>query len=207
METVRPPGSIGGSAKKALKHREIFRKPSFSTAWLPPDGMGTAMKLEIRSGEQHTTADISGVSGNRVVSIGTHQAKCDWMRLPDGRYSVIIDGKVFDLAVEAEGDSVLVAGREGICKFQVRDPRRVLAQKIPEEGTAGIHRLRADMPGKVIRVLVRKGDVVACGQALLVIEAMKMQNEIRAPKAGIIKDISVVEGRTVNSGESLLSVE
>ena len=165
------------------------------------------MKLEIRCGDQRTTADISGVSGRRRVFIGTRQAECDGMKLPDGHYSIIIDGRVYDLAVEADGDSTFVAGREGKYKFQVRDPRRLLSLKSPEEGASGLQRLRADMPGKVIRVLVREGDAVADGQALLVIEAMKMQNEIRAPKAGIIKDISVVEGKTVSSGESLLSVE
>jgi biotin carboxyl carrier protein len=75
------------------------------------------------------------------------------------------------------------------------------------EGQAGLQRLCAEMPGKVIRVLVREGDAVVYEQGLLVIEAMKMQNEIRAPKAGTIKAVGVAAGRTVNTGDFLLSLE
>ena len=57
------------------------------------------------------------------------------------------------------------------------------------------------MPGKIVRVLVKTGDSVQAGQGLLVVEAMKMQNEIRAPKSGTIDRLAVVEGQTVNAGE------
>jgi len=67
--------------------------------------------------------------------------------------------------------------------------------------------LRADMPGKVIRLLVRDGEAVASGQALLVLEAMKMQNEIRSPKAGVVREVAVEAGRTVNSGDLLIAIE
>jgi pyruvate carboxylase subunit B len=63
------------------------------------------------------------------------------------------------------------------------------------------------MPGKVIRVLVKPGDKVCYDQGLLVLEAMKMQNEIRAPKAGIVKDIGVQPGGTVGAGDFLISLE
>ena len=59
----------------------------------------------------------------------------------------------------------------------------------------------APMPGKIVRVLVKTGDSVQAGQGLLVVEAMKMQNEIRAPKSGTIDRLAVVEGQTVNAGE------
>ena len=63
------------------------------------------------------------------------------------------------------------------------------------------------MPGKVVRVLVKEGDTVEFGQGLLVLEAMKMQNEIRAPKSGIVRGIGVSAGATVNTGQFLLSLE
>ena len=65
----------------------------------------------------------------------------------------------------------------------------------------------AEMPGKVIRLLCEVGDEVALDQGLVVIEAMKMQNEIRAPKSGVVKEIGVEEGKRVNSGDFLLSLE
>jgi pyruvate carboxylase subunit B len=63
------------------------------------------------------------------------------------------------------------------------------------------------MPGKVVRILVDVGDSVNFDQGLLVLEAMKMQNEIRAPKSGVVKEIGVVEGKAVNSGDLLVSLE
>ena len=132
---------------------------------------------------------------------------CDWVRISEGHYCLIIDGKVFDLFVEGVGSLFSVSGREGQCKLEVHDARAWREYGSFEEGAAGMQRLHAEMPGKIIRVLVKTGDAVACDQALLVVEAMKMQNEIRAPKAGTIREIAVAEGKTVNSGEFLLSVE
>jgi biotin carboxyl carrier protein len=62
------------------------------------------------------------------------------------------------------------------------------------------------MPGKVVRVLVKQGAAVEAGQGLLVVEAMKMQNEIRSPKSGKIEKLLVVENQTVNAGETLAVV-
>ncbi len=63
------------------------------------------------------------------------------------------------------------------------------------------------MPGKVVRVLVSEGQTVQSGQGLIVVEAMKMQNEIKSPKAGKIQKVLVREGHAVNAGEILLTVE
>lgn len=65
----------------------------------------------------------------------------------------------------------------------------------------GRQQVVAPMPGKIIRILVKTGDEVPAGQGLLVVEAMKMQNEIRAPKSGIVERLSVIEGQTVNAGQ------
>jgi biotin carboxyl carrier protein len=69
----------------------------------------------------------------------------------------------------------------------------------------GRQKIVAPMPGKVVRVLVEPGQSVAAGQGLLVIEAMKMQNEIRSPKSGTVEKLAV-EGQTVNAGEILAIV-
>jgi biotin carboxyl carrier protein len=63
------------------------------------------------------------------------------------------------------------------------------------------------MPGKVVRVLARAGEVIQAGQGILVIEAMKMQNEVRAPKAGTLKSIVAQQGANVNAGEVLATIE
>ncbi len=155
------------------------------------------MDLEVGSVRVRITGSVVSVEG-RVV---------DCIRLPDGGYSVLIDRRVYDLAAQADGETCTVVGRSGTHTLQVSDPRRLDSQRSVEQGQAGLQRIQAEMPGKVIRVLVREGETVACDQGLLVIEAMKMQNEIRAPKSGIVKSIGVSAGQTVNSGEFLVSLE
>ena len=63
------------------------------------------------------------------------------------------------------------------------------------------------MPGKIVRVLVSEGDAVEAGQGVIVVEAMKMQNEVRSPKAGVVVKVAVAEGATVFAGEVLAIVE
>ena len=79
-----------------------------------------------------------------------------------------------------------------------REWRRKRGSAIEAEGR---QQVLAPMPGKIVRVLVKTGDAVRAGQGVLVVEAMKMQNEIRAPKSGTIDRLAVVEGQTVNAGE------
>jgi pyruvate carboxylase subunit B len=68
-------------------------------------------------------------------------------------------------------------------------------------------KIKAAMPGKVVRVLAGVGTQVEAGQSVLVIEAMKMQNELKAPKTGVVKKINVAEGAAVDAGQALAEVE
>jgi biotin carboxyl carrier protein len=72
---------------------------------------------------------------------------------------------------------------------------------------AGVQRITAPMPGRVVRVLVKVGDAVELRQPLVVVEAMKMENELGSPKAGVVKEVPVVEGQSVDAGRLLVIVE
>ena len=74
-------------------------------------------------------------------------------------------------------------------------------------GAAGVQPIRAPMPGKVVRILVKPGDEVQARQVLVVVEAMKMENEIAAPRAGRVVEIAVTPGQTVESGAKLLVLD
>ena len=165
------------------------------------------MILEIGSDDSLVKIDVTAAAGARKVTLNGREVTFDWVRLPDGQYSLILDGKVFDFIIDMANGSCSVTGRHGAVHLNIRDPRRLLRQREVEEGPSGLQRLTAEMPGKVIRVLVREGDPVAYDQGLLVLEAMKMQNEIRAPKGGTVREIGVAAGKTVNTGEFLLSLE
>jgi biotin carboxyl carrier protein len=89
---------------------------------------------------------------------------------------------------------------------EVRDPRS-LQGRIRGRDDRGPRKITAPMPGKVVRLLVREGDEVEAGAGIAVVEAMKMQNEIRSPKKGTVQKIVASEGATVNAGDVLAIVE
>jgi biotin carboxyl carrier protein len=122
-----------------------------------------------------------------------------------GVYSVVMNGRVYDARVEEEAGRLVVAIDGLRFEIEVRDPRR-MARRSARGGREGIEAITAPMPGKVVRVLVAPGDTVAAGQGLVVVEAMKMQNEMKAPRAGRVVAVPVKEGATVAAGEILATV-
>ncbi len=134
----------------------------------------------------------------------------NWARLGRGRYSILIGGRSYDARVTRTGS---VRGtqhyevRVGAEHYQVtiRDPRT--RRGGPDGGrAAGPLQITAPMPGKVVKLLVREGEEVTAGQGLLVMEAMKMQNELRAPRTGRVERIHTSEGSGVETGSPLLQL-
>jgi len=160
------------------------------------DCNGQLMKVELHDAAPALKAVVNGT-----------EVSFDCARLPNRQYSLIRDGRVFDFMVDLTEDHCVVVGREGAHALKIMDRRRAMQRHEVEEGQSGLQRLTADMPGKVVRILVKEGDPVAYDQGLLVLEAMKMQNEIRAPKSGIVREVGTIEGKAVSAGEFLLSLE
>jgi biotin carboxyl carrier protein len=120
-------------------------------------------------------------------------------------YSILLDGRSFEVTIETRAKDVLVrtAGRE--FQVEILDPRSWRQGRGGRVELEGRQQLTAPMPGKIVRVLAVPGQTVEAGQGLLVIEAMKMQNEIRSPKSGTVEQLAR-EGQTVNAGEILAIV-
>jgi biotin carboxyl carrier protein len=129
----------------------------------------------------------------------------DAARISPGAYSMLLDGRSLDVTIEEATDGLLVRinGRE--FKLEIADPRAWRRGRGGSIELSGRQQVAAPMPGKIVRVLAAMGQQVETGQGLLVIEAMKMQNEIRSPKSGTLEKI-VREGQTVNAGEVLAVV-
>jgi len=119
-----------------------------------------------------------------------------------GVYSVIADGASYEARVL--GDEITIAGHR--FTFEVDDPR----QWKRSAGAAASHgraAIKAPMPGKIVRILVAAGDLVTAGQGIVVVEAMKMQNELKAPRDGRVASIDCKENDSVNAGTVLAIVE
>jgi acetyl/propionyl-CoA carboxylase alpha subunit len=120
-----------------------------------------------------------------------------------GIYSVLLDGRSFEVRAIAsrEGLRLELDGRRFTA--EVYDPRDRGRRSAAALGT-GRQNIIAPMPGKVIRVLVREGDAVEIGQGLVVVEAMKMQNEMKALRTGPVVEVRVSDGDTVTAGDVLM---
>ncbi|TAM84239.1 MAG: hypothetical protein EPN47_02680 [Acidobacteria bacterium] len=139
--------------------------------------------------------------------------EADWAEIRPGHYSILLDGQSYEARVQPASDS-----RPGqpetwvvtIAEFEfhvaVRDPRarRFAGQSLAHDGPLDV---LAPMPGKIVRVLVARNEEVAQDQGLVVIEAMKMQNELKAPRPGRISEVHVREGAGVETGAKLLRLE
>jgi biotin carboxyl carrier protein len=128
---------------------------------------------------------------------------------PNG-YLLISQGRVFDCRVEGRlesGKTIDVIVGTTHYSVNLTDPKRlssVASVKAHGDDTA---RIIAPMPGKVVRVLVAVGDQVAAGAGIIVVEAMKMQNEMKSPKAGTVVALNIQTGATVNGGDVLAVIE
>ena len=130
----------------------------------------------------------------------------DAAKISENVYSLIVNGHSYHVVI-SDVDQTLDIIVDGIC-FQaaVLDPRRLHGDASSSANLTGPSPVLAPMPGKIVRVLVAAGDSVKEGQGVVVIEAMKMQNELKASKAGKIERVNVVENQTVSAGDSLLVV-
>lgn len=120
-----------------------------------------------------------------------------------GIFSILIGGRSYQATVLAPG-TIQVDGR--IFSVEIFDPRE-LRSRSSAGASEGRQNIAAPMPGKVVRLLVAAGDIVEAGQGLIVVEAMKMQNEMKSPKAGTVAEVKTKDGATVAAGEILIVIE
>jgi len=159
-------------------------------------------------GQSYTVEiDETGKSIYRV-SIDGNEFLVDGKKTGRTNYSLIVDNRSFEIEVDPKGDEyrILVDGRN--YHVNLVDERRVRAGGGQAGGgVQGRQTVSVPMPGKVIAVLVTEGDKVEKGQGLVIVEAMKMENEVRSPIAGEVKEIKVKQGDTVEGGVALIVVE
>lgn len=121
--------------------------------------------------------------------------------------SLIYKGKSFELRRASSSDGVRIWVNGESYPVEVSDPRSFRGRQKRSDSEAGPRKLIAPMPGKVVRILVSDTSEVEAGQGMMVIEAMKMQNEIKSPKKGRVQKIVVQSGASVNAGDLLAIVE
>jgi biotin carboxyl carrier protein len=142
------------------------------------------------------------------VSVGDRVLEIDALQLQQSAVSLLVGTRSYRCDVEpAKDGKVNVLVGETVYPLEILDERKLRLRRAAGKFTLeGPQRIDAPMPGKVTRVLVKLGDEVQEGQGLVVVEAMKMENELKSPKAGKVSELHAVEGAAVESGAKLAVV-
>ena len=171
------------------------------TIWL--DIHGRLRKVELPASNGAASGEMIALVDGRPLKVDTRMLAPGLLSLlsldpPERQFRCILDSS-------PEGDAAIVNGHR--IPFTVADPRSLRSRRGAGAGSDGPRAVKAPMPGRVVRVLVAVGDEVAAQQGLVVIEAMKMQNELKSPKAGRVARVGAQVGETVQSGDVLVVVE
>jgi len=144
--------------------------------------------------------------GRWRVTVDGREHVVDSRQTGEGTFSLLIEHVATEVGVTSRGEDyqVVVGGRAH--RLRLLD-ERALRRRERGAGGDGAKDIRAAMPGKVVAILVAAGTAVERGQGVLVLEAMKMENEIGAPRAGKIVEIRVQPGQAVEAGELLARIE
>ena len=178
------------------------------------DGASQTFQVEVGAGGLPTQGAGGSVVGDKPAAAFTCKVdgaeigpELNATMMESDVLSLLIGGKQYEVRRDQLGEQIEIQVGGERYTVEVRDPRSLRARRGRGASSDGPKKIIAPMPGKVIRILAVEGTHVEVGQGVIVIEAMKMQNELKSPKKGVVKKMMAVEGATVNPGDALAVVE
>jgi len=150
--------------------------------------------------------EVRGRDGRYVVTLDGRALEVDHQETGPHFASLIIGGRSYEAGLEKRPDGYNVVLAEDVLYVEICGASQGAAAA-PRKAATGPARVVAPMPGRLVRVLVQPGQQVEAGEGLLVMEAMKMENELRSPRAGRVAELLVREGQTVETAALLVVVE
>ncbi len=170
---------------------------------------GKPQQLRARLGDRTYDLSIQEENGAFRVRFGEECFAVERLQLENGRMmSLMIDNHPYEIEVARTADAFDVTVRGAAHRVEILDPLAALARKAARESSGpDIETLVAPMPGLVISVEVAVGERVEAGTPLVVVEAMKMQNELAAEHGGLVRQVNVKPGQKVDTHEALLVLE
>ena len=168
------------------------------------------MKLKAQlSGDEHEVS-LDFDNDIALTEIDGRRYEIEIRELAVGHYLLVDGVRIYRCRVEAKRDSQ--NSFEVVLRGLARDITIIDPKRLRSSQTAGAHhtgtaQIVSSMPGKIVRVLVEVGAKVETGAGIIVVEAMKMQNEMKSPKAGVVVSINAETGATVDAGDVLAVIE
>ncbi len=170
--------------------------------------MSTYVAL-LDGGRREESIDVKMLGpGVYEVKIGDQIHKVDAYQHDYGTVSLLVDSESYSVQLDQRENEVKVYIRDSVFPLEILDEKRLRMRRAAGKFTVeGKQTMTAPMPGKVVKVLVKVGDEVKAGQGIVVIEAMKMENEMKSPKDGKVVEMHVQEGQAVEGNAKLAAVE
>ena len=163
---------------------------------------------------------VGGKAGGKAHRLELEKAAAGWECRLDGQpvhidaviprrdvLSLLVDGRAYEIKREQTATDLHLWVGSSRFAVELRDPRSLRSRQTTAGDEKGPRKILAPMPGRIVRLLVAENSEVEAGQGIVVVEAMKMQNEIKSPKKGVVRQILAGAGMAVNPGDVLAIVE
>lgn len=163
------------------------------------------MKLQAKINGEPLDVEITEQDGITKAVVGGREYSLEVSQPEPGVFAIRNGHKLTEAYVSPNGKTVSIGGHE--YASEIADPKRLRGAGADHEHGDGVAEIKTAMPGKVVRILKAAGDAVEKGEGVIVVEAMKMQNEMKSPKDGTVAKINAAEGDTVGAGDVLVVIE
>jgi biotin carboxyl carrier protein len=165
------------------------------------------MDLQFKIDQKIHKVEIDLKDGKYLVKLGDKQHQVDSQRISENCLSLLVDGKAYTVFI-AEDKTKRYISLQGE-EFCIEEAKAETQTRSMADASTlrGIPTISSPMPGKIVKILVREKDKVKKNQSLVIVEAMKMENEIRSPNAGMVKKINFKEGDLVDAAEPIVELE
>src|SRR5215471_2033173 len=170
-------------------------------------GYADRMVYEINVDGKPHRVELEKVDGRWECRLDGREVKIDAVIPRRDVLSLLVDGRAYEIKREQTATDLHMWVGNARFAVELRDPRSLRSRRAGSGDAEGPKKLVAPMPGRIVRVLVDEKAEVAAGQGIIVVEAMKMQNEIKSPKKGTVQKVLAVPGAAVNAGDVLAIVE
>lgn len=166
-------------------------------------------KLEAIIGDQKHIIELKETeNGRALIGLGdNHTVDVDVRQVESDVWSLIIDGESYEATVQPLTDKLRITIRGATWDIDIYDPRVRGVTKTTRATVEGAQTISSPMPGRVVTINVAVGDKIEAGQGVIIVEAMKMENELQAEGAGVVTEIKVKPGQAVEDGQALVVIQ
>ncbi|MDR2883614.1 MAG: biotin/lipoyl-binding protein [Deferribacteraceae bacterium] len=163
---------------------------------------------QVEGGEEYIPVDILSAEGTLFkISVDGKEYVVDYSDSAQRMHSLIIDNVSYGIEITNKANKFEISRAFDIFKVEIMDEMKKYIKERVTKGLQGRQVIDTQMPGLILKVMVEKGQEVKAGDPLIVLVAMKMENEIKAPKDGVVQEIFVSEGNTVSTGDKLIIID